>query len=311
MTAHTGFALVSPTQPAALVIDVAAALAAFDEAVPRFVREKRATATRDGYTRALGVYRVHCADRRLSPFGGDAVQSYNDAQRQQWQVGDLAADTVRLRLSVVRAFLAWAYDYGLTAIPPGRLKRWLHLPPARQLSPRDVLSADEAKALIDAARDTRDRLLIRVMLGAGLRVSEALAMRPIDLWRDDGRAWLHVRPSKGEKERDVEIDLALHRDLVRWARDRRLDHEDLLWTLDPGTAWRMVQRTAAKAGITKAITPHSLRHTHAHHLRLGGMPLEVLSARLGHASIETTKTYTRPAEMAQAMALPTLPWAVV
>ena len=300
-----------PTQPAQLVIDVGAALAAFDEALPRFVREKRAQRTRDGYTRALGVYREHCAALALSPFGGDAVQTYNDAQRRLWQVGDLAADTVRLRLSVVRAFLAWAYDYGLTVISPGRLKRWLHLPPARQLSPRDVLSADEAKALIDAARDTRDRLLIRIMLDAGLRVSEALAVRPCDLWRDDGRAWLHVRPSKGEKERDVEIDLALHRDLVRWARDRRLANDARLWTLDPGTAWRMVQRMATKAGITKAITPHSLRHTHAHHLRLGGMPLEVLAARLSHASIETTKVYTRPAAVAQAMALPTLPWAVV
>lgn len=299
------------TPPAALVLETSAGLAAFDEALPRFIREKRAPATRAAYGRSLGVYREHCVDLRLSPFGGDAVQTFNDAQRTLWAAGRLAADTVRLRLTVLKAFLTWCYDYQLTAIPPGRLKRWLHLPPARQLSPRDVLSADEAKALIDAARDERDRLLLRIMLGAGLRVSEAQAVRPTDLWRDAGRAWLHVQPSKGEKERDVEIDLALHRDLVRWARDRRLANDAPFWTLDAGTTWRMVQRTATKAGITKAITPHSLRHTHAHHLRLLGVPLEVIGARLGHSDLRITTRYTRPADLVQAQPVPALPWAAV
>ena len=303
------------TQPAALVQDVATALAIFDEAVPRFVREKRAEKTKAQYTHCLDVYREHCMDLRLSPFGGDAVQTYNETQRQHWTDGDLAADTVRIRLTVLGGFLRWCYDYGLSAITPAMLKRWLHLPPARELSTRDVLTADEAKALIDAPRDTRDRLLIRIMLGAGLRVSEALAVRPTDMWRESGRAWLHVRPSKGEKERDVPIDLALHRDLVRWARDRRLANDAPFWTLDAGTVWRMVQRTATKAGITKAITPHSLRHTYATQLRMLEVPLEVIGLWLGHGGangdLRITLRYTRPAMMAQSMTPPVLPWAVV
>lgn len=308
-------ALVTTQPAAALVLDVGAALTAFDEAVPRFVREKRSQRTRDIYTHCLATYREHCAERWLSPFGGDAVQTYNDAQRQHWQVGTLAADTVRLRLTVLGGWLRWAYDYGLSAIPPGRLKRWLHLPPARELSTRDVLTGDEAKALIDAPRDTRDRLIIRIMLGAGLRVSEALAVQPCDLWRDEGRAWLHVRPSKGEKERDVPIDLALHRDLIRWARDRRLANEACFWTCDRDTVWRMVLRMATKAGITKRITPHSLRHTYATQLRLLGVPLEVIGLWLGHGAgngdYRITQRYTRPAQLAQSMTPPALPWAVV
>lgn len=300
-----------PVQAGHLVLDAGAGLSIFDEAVPRFVREKRAERTKAQYTHCLGVYREHCVGLVVSPFAGDAVQSYNDDQRRLWTDGALAADTVRLRLAVVKTFLTWAWEFGLTPITPALLKRWLHLPPARQLSPRDVLTADEAKALIDAARDARDRLLIRIMLGAGLRIAEALAVRPTDLWRDAGRAWLHVRPSKGEKARDVEVDLALHADLVRWARDRRLDHDALLWTLDPGTAWRMVQRTATKAGITKDITPHSLRHTHAHHLALLGVPLEMIGARLGHSDLRVTTRYTRPAALVQAKPVPALPWAAV
>ena len=303
------------TQPAPEVLDVGAALARFDEAVPRYMLEKRSKSTRDLYTHCLNVYREHCSDRWLSPFGGDAVQSYNAAQRQHWTAGALAADTVRLRLTVLGGFLRWAYDFGLTGITPAMLKRWLHLPPARELSTRDVLTGDEAKALIDAASLTRDRLLIRIMLGAGLRVSEALAVRPTDLWRESGRAWLHVRPSKGEKSRDVPIDLALHRDLVRWARDRRLANEACFWTIDAGTVWRMVQRMAARAGITKAITPHSLRHTYATQLRMLEVPLEVIGLWLGHGGangdLRITLRYTRPAMMAQSMTPPVLPWAVV
>jgi integrase/recombinase XerD len=64
-----------------------------------------------------------------------------------------------------------------------------------------------------------------------------------------------------------------------------------------------------RAGIDKNVTPHTLRHTHAHHLRLMGYPLEAIGERLGHATLETTKLYTRPAELVQQIALPAMPWA--
>lgn len=301
-------ALAITPQAGPLVLDGRAGLVAFDEAVPRFIAEKRAAGTRAGYTRALAIYRGHCAACGLSPFGGDAVQSYNATQRQAWQAGEIAADTVRLRFAVVKSFLLWCADVGLTTITAGRLRRWLHVPPARKLSGRDVLTADEAKALIDAARDERDRLILRTCLGAGLRVSECLALRPRDLWMQADRCYLYVQPSKGEKDRDVEIDAALYRDLARWVKERRRAADAPLFVLDRSNAWRMVIRTAQRAGITKAITPHSLRHTHAHHLRLAGAPMEVVSRRLGHASLEITTRYTRPAELEQAIGLVKLPW---
>jgi len=65
---------------------------------------------------------------------------------------------------------------------------------------------------------------------------------------------------------------------------------------------------AQQAGIDRTVSPHSLRHTHAHHLRLAGVALEVVGDRLGHASLDTTKRYTRPSELARAAALPELPW---
>jgi integrase len=81
-----------------------------------------------------------------------------------------------------------------------------------------------------------------------------------------------------------------------------------LFTLSRPTAWRRIKAAARAAGLAKRITPHSLRHSHAHHLRLKEWPLELIAERLGHANLDTTKIYTRPAEMELQIALPAMPW---
>ncbi|NIO69965.1 MAG: tyrosine-type recombinase/integrase [Anaerolineae bacterium] len=75
------------------------------------------------------------------------------------------------------------------------------------------------------------------------------------------------------------------------------------------TAHRWTRRIAREAGVIKSVSPHTLRHTHAHNLRLAGYSLEATSYRLGHADVKITTRYTRPAEMAWAEALPAMPWA--
>jgi len=280
----------------------------YTQAVARFIAEKHTAGTRTSYQHALDLYYEHCELMGNAPFGGDAVQAFNGYQRAQLEIGALAADTVRFRFAVVKAFVLWCHDYHLTPITAGELKRWLHFPPARELSGRDILTEDQARRLIAAATSERDRLLIRVLLGAGLRVSEALALRRQDLWSRDTRYYVHVAHGKGDKARDVEIAAGLHADLAAYAIARHLRPDGHLFDLDRGSAWRLVVRTAARAGLVQAITPHSLRHTHAHHLRLTGLPLEVVSKRLGHASLAVTMRYTRPAELEAALPLPALPW---
>lgn len=280
----------------------------YGQAVQRFLAEKRTAGTRAGYQHALDLYREHCELLDNSPFGGDAVQAFNGYQRAQLDIGALAADTVRFRFAVLKAFVLWCHDYHLTPITAGELKRWLHFPPARELSGRDVLTEEEARRLIEASASERDRLLIRTMLDAGLRVSEALDLRRQDLWSRTTRYYVHVTHGKGDKARDVEIPAGLHADLAAYTLGLHLRPDGRLFDLDRGNAWRMVARTAERAGLVKAITPHSLRHTHAHHLRLAGLPLEVVSRRLGHASLVVTTRYTRPAELEQALPLPELPW---
>ena len=280
-------------------------LEAFDAALPRFLATRKNARTERTYSDALRLYRRHCVLYELDPLRLDAVIAYSvttNALRSP-----LSAGTIRLRLKSVQSFLSWCYTLGLTPVKPSLVADSMTMPPARRLSPRDILTADEAARLLRCTHSTFELLLLRVMLDAGLRVSEALALTAVDVYTAEDRCYLLVAAGKGDKARDVEIppDLfaALRRYTAQWDPHRRI-----FGKTDRVYAWRIVQRIADRAALEKRITPHSLRHTHAHHMRLAEMPLEVLSERLGHSSIETTKIYTRPAELARATRLPQMPW---
>ena len=288
-------------------IALAGNVADFDDALLRFLATRRNDRTRRTYERALALYRDHCNQHGLDPLRLDAVITYSTAQNAQR--GPLSAGTIRLRLKVVQSFLTWCYAFGLTSVRPELVASSMTVPPARKLSPRDILTADEVGRLLAAAQPGRERLLLRVMLGAGLRVSEALALTAGDVYAANDRYYVAVAAGKGDKARDVEIPRDLFKALRRHTAGMA-DGAKVFGKLDRVAAWRIVQRVAARAKLEKSISPHSLRHTHAHHLRLAGMKLEVLSERLGHASMETTRIYTHPAEMAQAATLPKLPWDV-
>jgi integrase len=192
------------------------------------------------------------------------------------------------------------YTFGLSPIKPEMVGELIKIPPARLQSPRDILSEDEARQLLASVTPGRDRCLIRVMLDGGLRVSEALALTAPNIYEADNRHFVHVARRKGNKARDVEIPPDLYQSLQKF--------NGRLFSIHRSSAWRIVVKTAESAGVGKHITPHSLRHTHGHQLRLAGWPIEPIAQRLGHASIETTKVYTRPAELAMQLNLPQMPW---
>jgi site-specific recombinase XerD len=308
----------APVATAVVVLpELDAALAAYDAAAARFLATRKSERTQANYGHALALYRDHAVQNGADPLRADCLIAWSRAQNRQRRDagGDLSNDTIRLRLHALQSFLSWAWAFGLTPLKPELVASMVTIPPARQLSPRDILTPDEVRCLLQAAEEERDRCLLRVMLDAGLRVSEALDLRCGDVYTASDRCWLHVARGKGDKARDVEIPRTLYTTLATYARAAGLDllsptdERRRLFELDRGNAWRMVSKTAARAGITKRVTPHSLRHTHAHHLRLADLPLEVIGARLGHATLETTKRYTRPAELAQQLPLPLMPWA--
>ena len=157
-----------------------------------------------------------------------------------------------------------------------------------------ILSKAEVKALLEAPQNLKHRAILATMYGAGLRVSEVANLKVADVDRERHVIW--VRGGKGHKDRQVMLAESL-RDLLaaywRWKRPTG-------W-LFPGVVvdrpirtrsiFRMCKQVAHKAGLRKAIHPHSLRHAFATHLLDEGVNLLVIQTLLGHAHLKTTALY--------------------
>jgi len=183
-------------------------------------------------------------------------------------------------------------------------------------SPPELLTADEVRALINAASNraptgVRNRALIVVMYRGGLRLAEALALRPKDL--DVGGGSLAVLHGKGDRHRTVGLDPGGFAIVMRWLDKRRelgiSGRSPLFCTLrgkplHQSYVRTMLPRLASKAGIEKRCHPHGLRHAHAFELMLEGIPVPLIQRQLGHASLATTDRYLRhiaPLDVVEAM----------
>ena len=157
-----------------------------------------------------------------------------------------------------------------------------------------ILSKAEVKALLEAPKNLKHRAMLATMYGAGLRVSEVARLKVGDLDRERHVIW--VRGGKGHKDRQVMLAEPL-RDLLAacWRRKRPTE-----W-LFPGakpdcpiatnSVFRACEQAARKAGVSKPIHPHSLRHAFATHLLDEGVNLLVIQALLGHTHLKTTARY--------------------
>lgn len=295
------------TIPQNAITNPDSSLAAFDQALTRFLATRPSSATQQTYGRGLALYRQTALDSGFDPFKADCVILFNSQQQAQRRDtgGELANDTIRTRLKAVQSFLTWSWAFGLTGLKPEMVGELLTLPPARKLSPRDILTPDEARRLLQAASGI-ERCLIRVMLDAGMRLAEALALRADDIYPARDRHYIHVQKGKGNKEREIPIQADLFQDLKGCGAGD--GHRLLFGNYYPRKVQRRVEALASRAGIEKNITPHSLRHTLGNSLALLGYPLELIGELLGHASYDTTKIYTRPASILQQAKLPFLPW---
>lgn len=170
--------------------------------------------------------------------------------------------------------------------------------------PPETLTPTEVKALILAASPRaitglRNRAIIATLFGAGLRLAEALALKPSDV--DIDACQVHVRHGKGDRDRIAGIDESAAGHVARWmdARKAAKIGGRLLFVTLQGkpVQGRYVRaaltRLAARAGIEKRVYPHSLRHSHAAALERRGVTVTEISEQLGHSSLNTTSTYLR------------------
>jgi integrase/recombinase XerD len=157
-----------------------------------------------------------------------------------------------------------------------------------------VLSPAEVLRLLDAARAGRDRVLLQVAYGCGLRLSELLHLQVRDI--DSARMVIHVRQGKGAKDRLVPMSLRLLEELRGYwrlckPRTWLFPGQKADGTMTSSNIQRRFGRLVKQVGLTKHCSLHTLRHSYATHLLEAGVDLLTLKALMGHTSLQTTARY--------------------
>jgi integrase/recombinase XerD len=224
-----------------------------------------------------------------------------------------APATVAKKLAVLRRFLTFSYMSGTTRINPEALQFFAKSPKVGQDVAYNVLTEEELARMLAAARakNYRDYVLLAVLAGAGLREAEVVGLKTGD-FKESGEGQILLRVfGKGNKIRAVPISPELWRLVQRYIllSGRSLtSHADARKPLfvsregggDKPLTTRavryIVNKYASAAGITKAISPHSIRHTVGTNMAVNEAPLLVIQQFLGHSDPKTTMRYIRRAE---------------
>ncbi|WVN41556.1 site-specific tyrosine recombinase XerD [beta proteobacterium MWH-UniP1] len=216
----------------------------------------------------------------------------------------IRSSTANRRLSSMRRYYGWLMLQGLRDDDPCLLLKSAKRPARFPKAPiesqvEDLLNAPDT----GSALGLRDRAMLEMMYAAGLRVSELIVLKSIDVSHSDGIVRVI---GKGDKERIVPIGEEAMVWLTRYMRESRPlllsgRSADDLFVTDRGHAmsrqrfWKIIKDYAIKAGIQMSVSPHTLRHAFATHLLNHGADLRAVQMLLGHADISTTQVYTHVA----------------
>jgi integrase/recombinase XerD len=278
---------------------------AFIEAL--WLEEGLAKNTLDAYRRDLSLYAAWLQETQSRGISSTTHQDIEDYLARGYGLRSKATSANR-RLTVFKRFFRWCLRERLTTSDPT-----LKLLAAKQAPrlPKTLTETDVEQLL--AAPDVatplglRDRAMIELMYASGLRVSECVSLKVFNISLSE-----HVLRTfgKGSKERIVPFGEHAADWLTRYLKDARpmilksQQSEDLFITARGSKAggamtrmafWQTIKKYAFNAGITKPLSPHTLRHAFATHLLNHGADLRAVQMLLGHADISTTTIYTHVA----------------
>ena len=161
-----------------------------------------------------------------------------------------------------------------------------------------VLSQEEVAQLIDASGNLMHRAMVMTLYATGVRRAELCRLKVADI--DSERMVLHIHEGKGGRDRDVPLSpklLTILREYWRWMKPQTYLFPGMEnnWRADvpvnTKVAWIAVTNAAKAAGITKRVSPHTLRHSYATHLLEAGADLRTIQVLLGHAKLADTTVY--------------------
>lgn len=155
----------------------------------------------------------------------------------------------------------------------------------------EVLTKDEVKKMIDSADNQKSRLIISLLYSTGLRVSELVNLKVDDINFSDKSGW--VRRGKGAKDRLFVLSDNLGKEIQEYLTGK--EHKFIFSKDEPLTTrniQKIIKGTKVRAGISKKVTPHTMRHSFATHLLEQGTDIRLIQTMLGHSSLSTTQVYT-------------------
>ncbi len=264
------------------------------------IERGRSLKTLDNYGRSVGAFLEFAKAKTADDITEDAVREF----RMRLNRDNLKRRTQNYYLIALRGFLKFLAKRGITSLAPDKIE--LAKVPEREI---DLVSENELERLLKApdgsdAKALRDRAMLELLFSTGLRVSELCALGRDSVNMERGE--FSVR-GKGEKVRVVFLSDDARNALKRWLEKRgdmsdalfvnfrrsaKKDDLDEISRLTPRSVERIIKFYATKAGISKKVTPHILRHCFATDLLQNGADLRSVQMLLGHSNISTTQIYT-------------------
>lgn len=277
--------------------------------------------TRRAYKRRLEAFAeasLEVGEHRLAPVLrlGDVTPAHLMAWRVH-VMEHMSEGSRGQAIAALRGFMRWTGAQGLHAVPSDTWRETLRMPPAHEPRPYSVLTDAEIVRLFEAVeagttakgaprsreRRERDGAMLAVMLGAGLRAAEVVALEVRDVAAGEGGVVLSVA-GKGGKRREVPIREDVAAPVLRYLHTtgRRLGDRGALFLregdrtgrhLTTRTVGLLTAEYARRAGIeaARAFSPHACRHTYAVRAAREGLTVAALRKALGHSSVATTGRY--------------------
>ena len=201
----------------------------------------------------------------------------------QMQISKKKPSTVSSQISAIKFFFNRVLNQKLKLSHPKRNKK---IP--------NILTIEEIKKLIENTSNIKHKLIIKLLYGCGLRVSEIINLKKEDInFNED---LIKINLAKGRKDRFVKVPNSVKVELINYCN---LSNSKILFPSNRGgklttaTIQAILKNSAKKAKIKKRVYPHLLRHSFATHLLEQGTDLRIIQKLLGHANIKTTQFYTQ------------------